>query len=119
VQVVTPWIYWDRELDLNSWSPSDAPQTNRVEAHLYFGMLSLILVGWTLWRRLLFQDRRLLVWALLGLLALSYTFGWYLPVAKHLPGFSFFRGEGRFGLITTMSVALLAGAGLTDLCALR
>jgi hypothetical protein len=44
--------------------------------------------------------------------ALCYTPGWLLPITRHLPGFDFFQGPGRFGIVTTLAVALLAGMAL-------
>ncbi len=42
-----------------------------------------------------------------------------MPVARHLPGFNFFRGPGRYGIVTTLAFALLAGRGLDVLVARR
>ena len=109
-QVLAPWWYYGPEPQLHP-SPGMAA-TNKVEAHLYFGMLPLLLCGLSLAKRLWRHDGRLLIWLLIGVLALVYTPGWLLPVTKHLPGFGFFSGPGRYGMITTLAVALLAGAGL-------
>jgi hypothetical protein len=46
---------------------------------------------------------------------LMYTPGWFLPVTQHLPGFNFFRGPGRYGIITSLAVALLAGVAFSRL----
>ena len=58
-------------------------------------------------------------WLIAGLIALVYATGWLLPVARYLPGFNFFRGPGRYGIVTTLAVALLAGRGLDALVAQR
>src|SRR5262249_7845884 len=38
-----------------------------------------------------------------------------VPGLKHLPGFGFFEGAGRYGVITTLSAGILAGSGLDSL----
>ena len=54
-------------------------------------------------------------WLIAGLLALVYATGCLLPIGRHLPGFSFFRGPGRYGIVTTLAIALLAGQMLSQL----
>jgi hypothetical protein len=122
--------------------------TNRVEAHLYCGLVPLALAGWWLCvghRRKGTQsrstDRRapetrlpsqlpvsgtdaegsyplrgeLWFWVIAGTVAVVYATGWLLPVARLIPGFNFFRGPGRYGIVTTLAVAILAGRGLESL----
>ena len=60
-----------------------------------------------------------LFWLIAGLIALVYATGWMLPVAGFIPGFNFFRGPGRYGIVTTWAIALLAGRGLDGLLARR
>jgi Bacterial membrane protein YfhO len=48
----------------------------------------------------------------LSLAALVYTTGWLLGVARYVPGFDFFQGPGRYGVITTLGVAILAAKAL-------
>jgi hypothetical protein len=55
-------------------------------------------------------------WGIAGLLAMIYATGWLLPVARLIPGFNFFRGPGRYGIVTTLAVAILAGRGFQRLC---
>ncbi len=114
--------------------------TNKVEAHLYCGLVPLALaVWWLFWgqRRktstrpdshrsksssddapaqspISFHGEQWF-WLIAGGLALIYATGWLLPVARHLPGFNFFRGPGRYGIVTTLSIAILAGRGLHSL----
>ncbi len=117
-QVVASWWWWysediDRDRALSELKVGAISSgTNQVEAHLYFGLLPLgfVLVA------LLRPDRRrsLLadggwIWLLLAIASVIYATGWLLPIARHLPGFSFFRGLGRFGLITTLCMSMLAG----------
>jgi hypothetical protein len=118
--------------------------TNKVEAHLYCGLIPLALaVWWFCW-----GHRQTLVtrsighitgkkqstaialsevksavplngeawfWLIAGALALIYATGWLLPIGRHIPGFNFFRGPGRYGIVTTFAVAILAGRGLQSL----
>lgn len=114
-QAVAPWMWYAPDLDLNSALSKGASLTNPVEAHLYFGLLPLALAAYAAWSGRIGRDRRLALWVVLGLAALLYTPGWFLPVTKHLPGFNFFMGPGRYGIVTTLAVGLLAGAGLDQL----
>jgi len=109
-QTVVPWVWYGTGVDLNARLPPDAPATNDVEAHLYFGILPLVLLGGAVLSGRVFRDRCLLLWLLLGIAALLYTTGWFVPVTRHLPGFSYFTGPGRYGIVTTFAVAVIAGA---------
>jgi hypothetical protein len=118
-QAVRPW-YWyslgtNRDDALREAEPSLGDKTNQVEAHLYFGLiplaLALVEVGYLFRTR----DRVSLVWLVLALAALCYTAGWFLGFARHVPGFNFFQGPGRYGVITTLGVAVLAAKSLDRL----
>ncbi|MEX1229513.1 MAG: YfhO family protein [Planctomycetaceae bacterium] len=111
MQTIAPWKwYLDPTFDMNSLLAPGSPPTNKVEAHLYFGMIPILVVIFGVVTRNVFRQHCLAwIWLLLGLLALSYTPGWFLPITRHLPGFSFFIGPGRFGIITTFAVAVLTG----------
>ena len=122
--------------------------TNRVEAHLYCGLVPLALAGWWLCvghRRQAHQRRgaerlasdstsssqsrtsssdadaglplrgEVWFWVIAGALAVIYATGWLLPVARLIPGFNFFRGPGRYGIVTTLAVAILAARGLDSI----
>ena len=135
--------------------------TNKIEAHLYCGLVPLgLAVWWVLLGRRPHQTPlsgkrqpagssyasgsvsdtalaagstgrslpaasavplkgEILFWLIAGLIALVYATGWLLPVARYLPGFNFFRGPGRYGIVTTLAVSLLAGRGLDALVAQR
>ena len=54
-------------------------------------------------------------WLIAGFFALVYATGLLLPIGRHLPGFSFFRGPGRYGIVTTLAIALFAGQMLSQL----
>lgn len=117
-QLVASWWYWyaddvdtDQALRGMTFLASSA-MTNKVEAHLYFGSLPLLLIAVSVVRGLLFRRSIEGLWAVLGLLFLLYTPGWFVPVTQHLPGFSFFKGPARYGVITTLAAAVLAGFAL-------
>jgi hypothetical protein len=117
-QIALPWVWYPDDPDETSFKKTVTPggsRTNRVEAHLYFGLIPLVLIGWEIWHWRRGCNRRLAVWLILGLAALVYTPGWLLPLTKHLPGFSFFEGPGRFGVVTTLAAGLLAGSGFEKL----
>jgi hypothetical protein len=119
-QIFLPWVWYSDDVDpdqalqsIHMWSI--ASNTNKVEAHLYFGLLPLMLAASRLGaavRGTAPLEARQRLWGGLGLLAMVYATGWLLPVTRHWPGFGFFMGPGRYGIVTTLSVALLAGSGL-------
>ncbi len=124
-QVVASWWFWylddiDRDRALEQMKLGSIESgTNQVEAHLYFGLLplGLILVAAAhLGLRARFMDRATAIWLLLALCGVLYATGWLIPATRHLPGFSFFRGPGRFGIVTTLAVAVLAGRALGLVC---
>lgn len=117
-QIALPWVWYPDESSFNRAVTPGGSRTNRVEAHLYFGLIPLALAVWRIcrWRRE--TDARLAIWIILGIAALVYTTGCLLPVTMHLPGFSFFEGPGRFGVVTSLAVGLLAGSGLESLTGL-
>ena len=101
--------------------------TNKVEAHLYFGLIPLGFACWWMLGSLLrrhdidtqsvqpSRGAETWFWTLAGLFAVIYATGWLLPVARQIPGFNFFRGPGRYGIVTTLAVAILAGRGFAKL----
>lgn len=121
---IPPW-YWtqvfrpshwyspltDREAAFRESPPLGHSRTNSAEAHLYFGVVPLLLalIGIAGSAR---RDRVTQFWILLAALSWLYTSGWLLPITQHLPGFSYFQGAGRYGLLTTFAVAMLAGIAL-------
>jgi len=117
VQVVTPWMWYAPDVNADDALASIRTltypaATNKVEAHLYFGLVPFWLAVVGLWRR--WRDRDplpapLRIWLWIGLAAAVYATAWLLPITRHLPGFSFFIGPGRYGILTTLAVGLLAG----------
>jgi len=131
-QIFLPW-YWyadanqiDSRLGSMSFLASKTG-TNKVEAHLYFGMIPLILavLGGVIFVRSRKKkqpegtanlDRKsLLLLAGLGLFGMIYATGLLVPVMQYLPGFGFFRGPGRYGILTTLAVAMWAAYGFDQL----
>lgn len=122
-QVVASWWYWHspeivatRGMMQASWLSINA-DTNPVEAHLYFGLLPLGLLCLTVndvLRRRVDRTTRT-IWSILGLSAVVYATGWLLPLTRHLPGFSFFMGPGRYTIVTAMAVSIIAGQMLDAL----
>lgn len=117
LQAVVPWRWYSGEFGvaerrLQELLPPGASRTNTVEAHLYFGLLPLMLLagGLIRWREVF--SGRAVVWVVLGGATCLYTSGWLIPITRHLPGFSYFEGPGRFGMVTTLAVGLLAGSAL-------
>jgi hypothetical protein len=114
-QLVAPWSWYDPAIDLDTalhrlpWSVPAA--TNRAEAHLYFGLipLALIVVGVTLQLRRRQLDRWTITWLLILIAAVVYATGWPLMILQSVPGFNFFRGPARSGIVATLAAGLLAG----------
>jgi hypothetical protein len=118
-QAVRPW-YWysvatDRDAALRTSEAELGAPTNQVEAQLYFGLIPLILALAAVVPAIRTRDRISLIWIALAILFLLYTPGWLLGVTRHLPGFDFFQDPGRYGVITTLGVAVLAGKSLDRL----
>ena len=89
--------------------------TNKIEAHLYFGLAPLALVTFLLVSGHL---RRRWWWAL-GLLVIGLTLATGLPFAwlQKVPGFNYFRYPGRYGLMVQLAIALLVAAAADTLFA--
>lgn len=127
-QVVASWWWWytpDVNLDqavqaLNTlaWKSS----TNKIEAHLYFGLIPLLLVimaaGWHVTREKMLT-RFHVMWFVLSLAAIAYATGWLIPILQFVPGFTFFRGPGRYGMVTAFGMAVAAGGALHLVCEKR
>jgi len=114
-QVVAPWYWYPDESTFRASVRAGGSRTNRVEAHLYFGLVPLAISLWGAWSARRSIDRRFTIWLLFGVGAAIYSTGVFIAVTRHLPGFSFFEGPARFGIITTFAVALWAGLGLDRL----
>ena len=167
-ELAAPWHWFGPHRDLDEALMQSRAggltsiATNKVEAHLYCGLIPLgLAVWWLVWgsrcaavatvmqRRASSvmahssapaTDRAVMLaspsnhssraalpssraeawfWLIVGGVAAIYATGWLLPVARYIPGFNFFRGPGRYGIVTTLAVAILAGRGLGKLIAGR
>ncbi len=118
-QAMRPWHWYstttDRDEALRASEAALGAPTNQVEAQLYFGLIPLILALAEIIPAFRSRDRISLIWIGLALATLLYTPGWLLPITRHLPGFDFFQDPGRYGVITTFGVAVLAGKALDRL----
>ena len=118
-QVISSWIWYGPDLDPDQilfkvGTYAYPASTNKVEAHLYFGMLPLLLIVVVFLRGAVARNwpwkRELTLWMLVGVVGLALAIGWPYVILKHLPGFGYFRGAGRNSILTALAVALLAGA---------
>jgi hypothetical protein len=122
-QLVASWWYWhtpemalSREMLRYPFLMSTAG-TNPVEAHMYVGLIPLFLVFALTSRHVRRTLRRstLIMWSVLSLAGVVYAFGWLVPLFRHLPGFGFFMGPGRYTMISSLGLAILAGLALDSL----
>ena len=118
-QIIAPFVWYGTGADLNAGQPPGSPATNAVEAHLYFGLVPVLLLLYGMGTGVFWRDGRWRLWGLLGILALIYATGVLLPMTKFLPGFHYFRGVGRWGIVTTLAAAVLSGAALEALLSRR
>ncbi|MDP1799197.1 MAG: hypothetical protein Q8K78_17010 [Planctomycetaceae bacterium] len=115
-QIVVPWYWYDPQLNLDAALQrmplgQIASDTNRVEAHCYFGLLPVLLLiarGVIAVRRRAVSSNEVF-WIVVIVASLAYATGWLMPVLQGLPGFNYFRGPGRASLLATFAVAILAG----------
>lgn len=106
-QLILPWHYYSVKFQFAESFPVHS-RTNIVEAHLYCGLVPVltVLLG-CLFRKWNTGARRDLIWMILGISALFYSTGLLMPVARYLPGFGFFNGVGRYGILVNLSVGIL------------
>ena len=117
-QIVASWWFWySPDINLNQALAqltfmSSPAATNHTEAHLYFGLVPLfILVGAlaSARHRGAVLNRFTATWLLVSVTGIIYATGLLVPFAQHLPGFGFFRGPGRWGILAALGVGLIAG----------
>ncbi len=121
-QVAASWWYWHSPELADSQKFRNSPgafpaDTNGVEAHLYWGLIPLVMMLLLLRRsmrtRVCWANCK--IWLLLMLLAGIYATGWLMPVTRHLPGFGFFNGPGRYTIVCALGGAIVAGHVLSGL----
>jgi hypothetical protein len=106
-QLVAPyWVYPASEGLIRQLGDG----TNKIEAHLYFGLLPLLLaLGLVLTGRI---RRESVPWLALTLVGVVLAEGSIFRLLQHVPGFNFFRYPGRYGLLAQLGVAMLAAEAL-------
>lgn len=107
-QAVAPWRFYYPDADATLRELGAA--TNKVEAHLYFGLAPLALAAWGLFARHTLRDGW--PWLVLGAVGLLLATGAVMGALADVPGFSYFRYPGRYGVMTQLAVAVLAGMAL-------
>lgn len=117
-QIVASWWFWyTPDINLNQALSqltfmSSPAATNHTEAHLYFGLVPLFVLAATLFsvrHRASIFNRFTATWLLLSIAGIIYATGLLVPIAQHLPGFGFFRGPGRWGILAALGVGLIVG----------
>lgn len=118
-QLVASWTYWHTPEVIQSSEFRTTPgavqaDTNHVEAHFYWGLLPFVLVVVSCMRpvRKKFPPGVHTVWFVLSLLSVVYATGWLMPLARHLPGFGFFNGPGRYTMVAALGGGIMAGLAL-------
>jgi hypothetical protein len=120
-QVFQPWQIYPRLTDPDfERTQLGAKNTNKVEAHLYFGIISMALaiagiitalVGMMQKRG---RDRDVAVgaWLVIAAISTGLASGSWTSLMVHLPGFGYFTGPGRYGVLVQLGVAVAAAAGI-------
>ena len=115
-QLVASWWHWHTQEAktsrrmMRTAGAIDA-DSNAVEAHLYLGLMPLLLLFFTFNGRLRRQGDSAVIatWLVIGSFGLIYATGWLMPVTRHLPGFNFFMGPGRYTVLTALGGSIIAG----------
>jgi len=117
-QIVASWWFWySPDINLNQALSqltflSSPAATNHTEAHLYFGLVPLFILAAALIsarHRASLLNRLTAMWLLLSVAGIVYATGLLVPFAQHLPGFGFFRGPARWGILAALGVGLIVG----------
>ncbi len=113
--IAAPWMWFNEDTNPDTVLGG----SNRVEAHLYCGLIPLALALWVAWTH--FRERRWTIvtaWLVLGVLFLALATGEPL-VWLGAPRVQLLPGGGRYGMVTAFSIALASGAGIDRLLAGR
>jgi Bacterial membrane protein YfhO len=120
-QIVQPWRVYPRVSEpAFERAQLGGKNTNKVEAHLYFGLIPMILagvgVGTIVTRKLRgttrAEDRPIWTWLLIGAVSLTLALGTWTALSVHLPGFGYFTGPGRYGVLVQLAIAVAASTGM-------
>lgn len=121
-QLVLPWSWYANEQPMdqllqqvNAGAVPDS--TNQVEAQLYVGLATALLAVMGIVFRFGPSCPQLpkARWWLVAIVGLAFATGWPIVWLQDVPGFGFFRGPGRYGMLTACALALLAGNALQSL----
>lgn len=96
--------------------------SNRIEANLYFGVIPFYLALGGLFWKLRDEspgDRRLGILGLAGVAGVVLATGALMPILRHIPGFGYFAGPGRYGMLTALAVAITGGRTFDRLLSTR
>ncbi len=115
LQLVAPWYFYAPGVDVNDWRYAGDQGTNKIDAHLYVGLVPIALLIWGLASRQFRGKREQAIWIALGALALVVTTGVLVPITQHLPGFGYFEGPGRYGIVFSLAAAVVAAAAFERL----
>jgi hypothetical protein len=110
-QVLWPLLWYGPEM--NPDQVLGGADSNKIEAHLYFGVIPfyLLVLGGLFSLRIGYRpSRKVLLWGALAIAAAAFATGWPIRALRWMPGFSFFAGPGRYGIVTSLAVGLGAGA---------
>lgn len=117
-QLWQPWSWYageltaDKYLEQATWL-SVPNGTNQVEAYLYCGLLTLVLIVLGCCSSNLRKEIQLngfWRWIVLAMFGLLMATGWPSHYFSWLPGIGFFRGAGRYSMITAFAFAMLSGS---------
>ncbi|MFN8706263.1 MAG: hypothetical protein ACK50J_06240 [Planctomyces sp.] len=118
-QLFASWWYWHTpEMILSrefmKYPLTVAADSNVVEAHLYLGLIPLLILLTLLDSRIRkgIAENIWIPWMIAGVAAIIYATGWLVPVMKVIPGFGYFMGPARYTIVTAMAGAVLSGAAL-------
>jgi len=115
-QLISPQSWHGPEIDTDaklqaSRTLAVPDATNKVEAHLYVGLSGVVLVLLGLLvpsLRQQYKNRPLIRWWLFAIAGALLATGWPTYYLSNLPGIGFFRGPGRYSLLTALAFAVLA-----------
>jgi hypothetical protein len=96
--------------------------SNRIEANLYFGVIPFYLaLGGLFWRLRddVPGDRRMAILGLAGAAGVVLATGFLMPLLRHVPGFGYFAGPGRYGMLTALAVGIAGGKTFDRLLSTR
>lgn len=111
-QVVVPWDFFPHVNEPELRDKFGRAYTNKIEAHLYFGLVPLLIAALSL--TTLHRNRILWIWLLLSGAGVVMATGCWTELLGGLPGFGYFTGPGRYGIVTQLGVAVAAAFGFRE-----